>query len=44
MQVNTWVRDAARPNVWYYVGGDGKMVTNQSINGWWCNENGECFG
>ena len=43
MRANQWVRNTNNEHVWYYVGNDGAMVTNTSINGYSINANGECI-
>ena len=43
MRANQWVRNTNNEHVWYYVGNDGAMVTNTSINGYNINANGECI-
>ena len=43
MRANQWVRNTNNEHVWYYVGSDGAMVTNTSINGYTINANSECF-
>ena len=42
-RANQWVRNTNNEHVWYYVGNDGAMVTNTSINGYSINANGECI-
>ena len=43
MRANQWVRNTMNEHVWYYVGGDGAMVTNTVVNGYTINANGECW-
>ena len=43
MRSNQWVRNTNNEHLWYYVGSDGAMVTNTSVNGYTINANGECW-
>ena len=43
MRANQWVRNTNNEHVWYYVGSDGAMVKNTTINGYFINANGECI-
>ena len=43
MRANQWVRNTNNEHLWYYVGSDGAMVTNTSVNGYTINANGECW-
>lgn len=40
MQTNEWVAQDATGNIWYYVGSDGAMVRNQTIDGYYVNSDG----
>ena len=41
MASNQWIRSAADPHVWYYVGPEGDMLTDQYIGQWYVNAAGE---
>lgn len=41
MASNQWIRSTADPHVWYYVGPDGDMLTDQYIGQWYVNAAGE---
>ena len=43
MRADQWVRNTNNEHVWYYVGSDGAMVKNTTINGYFVNANGECI-
>ena len=43
MRANQWIRNTNNEHIWYYVGSDGAMVTNASVDGWIVNGNGECY-
>ena len=41
MAADQWIRSAADPHVWYYVGPDGDMQTDRYIGQWYVNAAGE---
>ena len=43
MVVNQWIQSTTNQHIWYYVGPDGRMVTNTVVNGWPINAAGECY-
>ena len=43
MRANEWILSAVNPHIWYYVGPQGDMLTNTTVNGWVINAAGECY-
>jgi len=43
MAANQWIVKADNPHIYYYVGPNGDMLTNQYIGQWYVNANGECY-
>lgn len=43
MRANQWVRNTTNEHVWYYVGNDGAMVKNTTVDGYFINASGECY-
>ncbi|MCR5371125.1 MAG: hypothetical protein K6E83_10485 [Clostridium sp.] len=42
MAADRWINKADDPHVWYYVGPEGDMLTNQQVGEWFVDANGEC--
>lgn len=42
MAADRWIPKADDPHVWYYVGPEGDMLTNQQVGEWFVDANGEC--
>ena len=43
MYHDQWIQKVDNQHIWYYVGGDGAMVTNTNVGGYSINANGECY-
>ena len=43
MWAHQWIRNSDDAHIWYFVGDDGALVRNTTIDGWVINERGECY-
>ncbi len=43
LKTNQWICSTSSDHVWYYVGSDGAMLKNTTVDNYFINANGECI-